>query len=177
MALAQEISPYFSKYKTRKHEMEKILGGIIWILVNGAQWHLLPREKFPSKSTCYYWFEKFRKSNILGIILFKLSSKNKRKKDSQINEAYIDATFTESKRGGDKVGGTKAGKGTKLFAIVSRDNKILHLSIENATLHESQFIIPIVEKIHKKIKPSILIGDKAYDSFPIQNQLQNFQVK
>jgi hypothetical protein len=29
MALPQEISPYFSKYKTRKHEMEKILGEII----------------------------------------------------------------------------------------------------------------------------------------------------
>lgn len=177
MALAQEISPYFSQYKTRRHEMEKILGGIIWILVTGSQWHLLPRETFPPKSTCYYWFEKFRKSNILGIILFNISSRNKRKKDSQINEAYIDASFTESKSGGDKIGGTKAGKGSKIFAIVSSDNRLLHLSLENATPHESQFVLPIIKKIHKKLKPLILIGDKAYDSFPIRCELNNLHVK
>ena len=177
MILAQEISPLFLSYKTRKHEMKNILGGIIWILVTGSQWHLLPRENFPPKSTCYYWFEKFRKNNILGIILFNMSSKNKKNKDYQIKEAYIDATFTESKRGGDKIGGTKAGKGTKLFAIVSRNNKILHLSLENATPHESKFILPIIEKMPKKLKPLILIGDKAYDSFPIKNQLQELEVK
>ena len=177
ITLAQEISPYFSSYKPRKHQMEKILSGIIWILITGSQWHLLPQEKFPPKSTCYYWFEKFRKNNILGVILFKISSKNKGNNDTQINEAYIDASFIESKRGGDKIGGTKAGKGSKVFAIISRDNKILHLSLESATPHESQFVLPIIEKMHKKLKPKILIGDKAYDSFPIQSQLQNFQVK
>ncbi len=104
MNLAQEISPLFLSYKTRKHEMKNILGGIIWILVTGSQWHLLPRENFPPKSTCYYWFEKFIKNNILEFILINMSSKNKKNKASQIKEVYIDTPFTESKREGDKIG-------------------------------------------------------------------------
>jgi len=84
MIIAQEISLLFLSYKTRKYEMKNILGGIICILVTGSQWHLLPRENFPPKSTCYYWFKKFRKINILGIILCNMSSKNKNNKDSKI---------------------------------------------------------------------------------------------
>ncbi len=51
------------------------------------------------------------------------------------------------------------------------------MSIENATPPESKFILPIIEKMPKKLKPLILIGDKAYDSFDIKNQLQELKVK
>ncbi len=176
MSLAQELAPFFSEFTPRKHQMSEILAGIIWILVTGAQWSFLPKGLFPPKSTCYYWYVKFRKKNLFGIILFRLSSSGSRKNNS-IEEAYIDASFTEAKTGGEKVGGTKAGKGSKLFAVLSRDNRILHLSLESATHHESQFALSIVKKIQNKLKPKNLIGDKAYSSFPLKNSLDKLKVK
>ena len=119
MDLAQELDPYFLMYEPRKHSMVEILGGILWILVSGAQWCLLPREIFPPKSTCYYWFNKFRKDRVLDMIMNKLNISDLK----IIDEAYIDATFTEAKQGGLKVGGTKAGKGSKIFAVISKEKK------------------------------------------------------
>lgn len=172
MKLAQELSPYFSNYKPRKHLMTEILGGIIWILVSGSQWSLIPREYFPPKSTCYYWFKKLKQDNAIEKILDDLNFSDKKFFD----EAYIDATFTEAKQGGEKVGKTKAGKGSKVFAVVSRDKNVLHLSIENATPHEASFVPKILREMKGKIKVLNLIGDKAYDSFPLKKEAKKFGI-
>lgn len=168
MKLAQELTPYFLNYKPRSHSMAEILGGIIWVLVSGSQWSLIPKDSFPPKSTCYYWFKKFKEDNTIENIL---ESLNFCKKEI-IEEAYIDATFTEAKQGGEKVGKTKAGKGSKVFAVVARNKDVLHLSIENATPHETSFVPKIIKKIKGKIRILNLIGDKAYDSFPLKNEVK-----
>jgi len=173
MDLAQELDPYFLKYEPRKHSMVEILGGILWILVSGAQWCLLPREIFPPKSTCYYWFNKFRKDRVLDMIMNKLNISDLK----IVDEAYIDATFTEAKQGGLKVGGTKAGKGSKIFAVISKEKKVLHLSIENASPHEALFVPSIITDINKKTKVLNLIGDKAYDSFPLKETAMKMGVQ
>ncbi len=38
------------------------------------------------------------------------------------------------------------------------------------------FILPIIEKTPKKLKPLIFIGDKAIGTFPIKNRLQELEV-
>jgi hypothetical protein len=53
--------------------------------------------------------------------------------NSFADDVLVNATFTEAKQGGEKVGGTKAGKGSKIFAVISKEKKVLHLSIENAS--------------------------------------------
>lgn len=170
MKLAQELTAYFLDYKPRKHSMTEILGGIIWILVSGSQWSLLPKKIFPPKSTCYYWFQKFKEDNIIENILESINLSKK----GIIEEAYIDATFTEAKQGGEKVGKTKAGKGSKIFAIVSREKNVLHLSIESGSPHETSFVPKIIDGIKNKIRILNLIGDKAYDSFPLKNEVKRY---
>ena len=173
MDCAQELAPFFSKYEPRNHSMAEILGGILWILVSGSQWCLLPREIFPPKSTCYYWFNKFRKDNNLDEIMNYLNIPDLK----TIEEAYVDATFTEAKQGGEKIGGTKAGKGSKVFAVISKEKKILHLSIENASPHEASFVPGIIKDINKKTKILNLIGDKAYDSHPLKQAAKKMGVQ
>lgn len=76
------------------------------------------------------------------------------------------------KKRGLLVGKTKRGKGTKIMAITDAAGAVLSISVHSASPHEvtlveqtllDRFIIP---------HPERLIGDKAYDSDPLDEKLR-----
>jgi len=59
---------------------------------------------------------------------------------------------------------TKRGKGTKIIALAD-DRSLPHaVSIESASLHESQLVAGVLGQSFLDTLPQRLIGDKAYDS-------------
>ena len=84
-------------------------------------------------------------------------------------ECFIDATFVMAKGGGAGIGPTKRGKGMKIMAIVDRHGLPLSVSTHAANHHEVQlcFDFYMIEA-----KPENLIGDRAYDSDPLGEELR-----
>ena len=69
------------------------------------------------------------------------------------------------------VGKTKRGKGTKIMAITDSNGLPMAATVGSASPHEIKYVNSTIESSFIKEKPKYLIGDKAYDSDPLDTQL------
>src|SRR5438128_5769781 len=120
-------------------ETRAVLNGILWILGTGAQWRELPK-KYPPYQTCHRRFQHWLREGKLERILRVLAEELQARGRLQLEEAFIDASFTGVKKGGLAVGPTKRGKGTKIIALADDHSLPLAVSIESASPHESQLV-------------------------------------
>ena len=88
-------------------------------------------------------------------------------------ECFIDATFVMAKGGGSEIGTTKRGKGMKIMAIVERHGLPLSVSTHAANHHEVRLVQLCFDFYMIEAKPENLIGDRAYDSDPLDEELRN----
>ena len=77
---------------------------------------------------------------------------------------YVDGTFVRGCLGGDKIGVTKAGKGSKIMAIVNKDSKPLAAIVTSANPHEITLLEQTLRDLPDIENPKIIVGDRAYDS-------------
>ena len=87
-------------------------------------------------------------------------------------ESFIDATFAAAKGGGDGMGLTKRGKGVKILAIVDRHGLPLSVSTHAANHHEVTLVQLSFDFYMLEAKPEHLIGDRAYDSDGLDDDLK-----
>src|SRR5256714_6715802 len=88
-------------------------------------------------------------------------------------EYFIDATFVMAKGGGLEIGATKRGKGMKIMAIVDRHGLPLSVSTHAANHHEVRLVQLWFDFYMIEAKPENLIGDRAYDSDPLDADLRH----
>ena len=69
------------------------------------------------------------------------------------------------------MGKTKRGKGSKIMAFSDGSSSPLALHTESASPHEVSLVGETLESGFLKEKPERLIGDKAYDSDPLDEAL------
>ncbi len=74
-------------------------------------------------------------------------------------------------KGGLAVGKTKRGKGTKIMAIAAGNSVPLAVTIDSASPHESKLVDETLAGSFLDELPEKLIGDKAYDSDPLDRHL------
>ena len=74
-------------------------------------------------------------------------------------------------KGGAGVGKTKRGKGTKLMAVADGAGFPVAISVGSASPHEVRLVEDTLDKRLLNEKPERLIGDRAYDSDPLDARL------
>ena len=77
------------------------------------------------------------------------------------------------KKGGRAVGKTKRGKGTKVMAVADRSGLPIAIHIAPAAPHEVTLVEATLASRFVLEAPQRLIGDKAYDSDPLDEQLRS----
>src|SRR5437867_4952887 len=77
-----------------------------------------------------------------------------------------------AKGGGLEIGATKRGKGMKIMAIVDRHGLPLSVSTHAANHHEVRLVQLCFDFYMIEAKPENLIGDRAYDSDPLDAELR-----
>jgi transposase len=70
------------------------------------------------------------------------------------------------------VGKTKRGKGTKLMAIADGSSLPLAVHAASASPHEITLVEETLSERFVEERPSKLVGDRAYDSDPLDAQLE-----
>jgi transposase len=75
------------------------------------------------------------------------------------------------KKRGLCVGKTKRGKGTKIMVIADRSGLAVAMHVASASPHEVKLAQATVERRFVEEVPERLIGDKAYDSDPLDESL------
>jgi len=71
------------------------------------------------------------------------------------------------------VGKTKRGKGTKIMAVADRSGLPIAISVGSASPHEVTLVETTLEARFTPEPPERLIGDKAYDSDPLDERLKD----
>jgi transposase len=149
----------------------QILEAVLWILNTGAQWHMLP-QCYPNYKTVHRRFQKWCREEILRDLLVDLANELRAENELDKSECFIDAIFASAKGGGEGVGKTKRGKGWKIMAIVDRHGLPLSVSTHAANHHEVTLVQLSFDFYLIETKPEKLIGDKAYDSDPLDEELK-----
>jgi serine phosphatase RsbU (regulator of sigma subunit) len=73
---------------------------------------------------------------VLESVLTTLVGHLQKRGELDLSECFIDATFVAAKSGGDCVGKTKRGKGTKLMAVADRSGLPVAAHAASASPHE-----------------------------------------
>ena len=89
-----------------------VLNGILWVLGTGAQWRELPK-KYPPYQTCHRRFQQWVREGQLERILHALAEELQARGKLQLEEAFIDASFTGAKKGASRSGPPNPAKGRK----------------------------------------------------------------
>jgi transposase len=148
-----------------------VLEAVLWILNTGAQWHMLP-QSYPNYKTVHRRFQTWCHNEILREVLTDVANELREKGALDEEECFIDATFVMAKGGGADIGATKRGKGMKIMAIVDRHGLPLSVSTHAANHHEVRLVQLCFDFYMIEAKPENLIGDRAYDSDPLDEALR-----
>jgi len=148
----------------------RVLEAVLWILNTGAQWHMLP-QSFPNYKTVHRRFQHWCRQEVLRNVLTSLANTLREQGDIDERESFIDATFASAKGGGDGIGKTKRGKGVKIMGIVDRNGLPLAVCTHAANHHEVTLVQLTFDFYMIEAKPEKLIGDKAYDSDDLDDDL------
>jgi len=151
-------------------EKRRVLRGIFWILDNGAKWKALPRQ-YGKKSTVHRWFQKWVREGVFENIMRAAGRCVEENDGFRVYECFIDGTFAKAKGGGDGIGCTKAGKGVKIMVMTDAHGLPIAVDTTSARPHESQLVQRLFDFMLTDELPERLIGDKAYDSDPLDEQL------
>ena len=149
----------------------EVLDAVLWILNTGAQWHMLP-QCYPNYKTVHRRFQHWCRSEVLRNVLSDLANTLREQGDIDETESFIDATFASAKGGGQGIGKTKRGKGVKIMGIVDRHGLPIAVCTHAANHHEVTLVQLTFDFYMIEAKPEKLIGDKAYDSDNLDDDLK-----
>jgi transposase len=149
----------------------QVLEAVLWILNTGAQWHMLP-QSYPNYKTVHRRFQTWCRNEILRNILTDIANELRDNGALDERESFIDATFAMAKGGGAEIGPTRRGKGLKIMAIVDRHGLPLSVSTHAANHHEVRLVQLCFDFYMIEAKPENLIGDRAYDSDALDQELR-----
>ena len=149
----------------------KVLEAVLWILNTGAQWHMLP-QCYPNYKTVHRRFQQWCREEVLRNVLTDLANTLREQGEIDERESFIDAMFASAKGGGEGIGLTKRGKGVKIMGIVDRNGLPLAVSTHAANHHEVTLVQLSFEFYMIEAKPEKLIGDRAYDSDKLDEELR-----
>lgn len=148
------------------------LRGIFWVLDNGAKWKDLPR-RFGSKSAVHRWFTLWVRRRVFENIMRDAGQLVEERGGYRLYECFIDGTFSKARGGGDGVGLTKAGKGVKIMVLVDARGLPVAVDTCSASPHESKLVQGLFEFMLTLDAPERVIGDKAYDSDALDEELDD----
>lgn len=146
------------------------LRGIFWMLDNGAKWKDLPK-RFGSKSTVHRWFQTWVRDGVFERIMREAGRCVEERGGYRLYECFIDGTFAKARGGGDGIGCTKAGKGVKIMVLVDARGLPVAVDTTSASPHESRLVQRLFDFMLTEETPARVIGDKAYDSDRLDEQL------
>jgi len=149
----------------------RVLEAVLWILNTGAQWHMLP-QGYPNYKTVHRRFQQWCREEVLRKYSRILRMRCARKARSMSRNASSMPRSHPRRAVAKEIGPTRRGKGVKIMAIVDRHGLPLSVSTYAANHHEVTLVQLSFEFYMIEAKPENLIGDRAYDSDPLDEQLR-----
>lgn len=157
-------------------DSRRVFEALLFVLHTGIQWKPLP-QTFPPKSTVHDYLTQWSPRRAFRVLLARVVRQLIERGRLDLEACFIDATFAPAKGGGEAVGLTKKGKGSKLQLIVDAQGVPLGVSVAAASTGEPQMVQGTLELFAPEAAPERLVGDKAYDSDPLDETLAELGIE
>ena len=176
------IAPLFEKsdeIQTRSRpprSAREVLNGVLWILRSGARWADLP-ERFPPYQTCHRRFQGWVKDGRLKKVLETLAQDLLERGKLDLSETFIDGTFVSAKKGALK---WERPSGAKVRRSWQWQTALVFLSPSTRNLlrpTKSNLSNELSTERFTDERPRKIIGDKAYDSDPLDKELKKLDIE
>jgi transposase len=159
-----------------RRSAREVFEAVLFMLHTGIQYRYLPAG-FPPKSTVHAylkrWCQEQRFRNLLALLIVRLRETGR----LDLRRGFIDATFAQAKCGGDGIGLTRKGKGTKLQIVTDAQGVPLGLSVAPATSGEPQMVQQTLAFSNEEWLPTQLVGDRGYDSDALDFMLEDMGIE
>ena len=97
-------------------DSREVLNGILWILRTGAQWSEMP-SRYPPYQTCHRRFQQWRKSGVMDRLLQALAQDLERRGKINLEECFIDGSFSPAKKGALESGKPSGARGLRSWQL------------------------------------------------------------
>lgn len=148
----------------------RTIDGILYMLVTGCRWQDLPRE-YGAPTTAWRRLQRWGENGVWERIWRAALAALDQHGQINWSIAFLDGSFVPAKKGGDKVGLTKKGKGTKLMLVIDGSGLPLGFHLESANIAEVRLAEATLDTIavprprgRPQQRPEKLVADRAYDS-------------
>jgi transposase len=153
-----------------------VFEAILFILHTGIQWKYLPRT-FPPKSTVHDYLQLWSSNQAFRKLLSQVIRSLVQTGRIDLDQCFVDATFTPAKGGGAAVGLTRKGKGSKIQLIVDNQGVPLGAAVDAASCGETAMVQQTLNLFDSQAQPERLIGDKAYDCDALDETLAELGIE
>ena len=130
-------------------------------------------QSYPNSKTVHRRFQTWCCNEILRLVLTDVANELRENGALDIKECFIDATFVMAEGNASQFRTTNRGKGMKIMAIVDSHGFFHSVGLSAAKHHEVRLVQLCFDFYMIEAKPENLIGDRAYDSDPLDEELRN----
>ena len=155
----------------------EVLNGVLWILRSGARWKDLPAH-FPPSQTCHRRYQTWVRSGALRAVLETLAEDLRAAGRIDLSECYVDGTFIVAKKGGQPWVPPSGPRARSSWQWQTLPVFLSPSTQPSARPAEVTLVQATLAARFLAAQPERLIGDKAYDSDPLEAQLaaQNIEM-
>ncbi len=151
-------------------DTREVLNGVLWILRTGAQWRELP-SMYPPYQTVHGRFQQWVRSGQLEKALRILTEKLRQEGELNPDEGWIDGSFAVAKKGALQWAKPSGAREPRSWPSPPETAFLWPVTIDSASPHESKLVDETLAGSFLDELPEKLIGDKAYDSDPLDRHL------
>ena len=145
----------------------RVISGIVHVLKSGCRWCDCPPEYGPA-TTIYNRFVRWAQRGIWENLCWQRAIY--RHADDRFHARESAPLGSRRKRGEQKqaVGRSRGGRNTKIHALADAKGRLLAILLTGGEAHDC----PIAERLIRRVKrPKRMLGDKAYDSAELRQEL------
>jgi transposase len=177
-AFIQPLLPPPARTGRPRADDRRTIEGILYILITGCRWQDLPCE-YGASTTVWRRLKRWGEEGLWEHIWRAALAALDQRGQLDWSMAFLDGSFVPAKKGGEKVGLTKKGKGTKWMLVVDGNGLPLGFHLDSATTAEVKLAEQTLDTIRvprlrgrPRQRPTKLVADRAYDSNGLRRALR-----
>jgi transposase len=169
-ALIQPLLPPPARTGRPRVDDRRTIEGILSVLITGCRWQDLPRQ-YGAPTTVWRRLKRWGEAGIWERIWRATLAALDLHGQLDWTMVFLDGSFVPAKKGGDKVGLTKKGKGTKWMLVIDGHGLLLGFHLDSAQLTEVRLAERTLDTVavarpreRPRQRPKKLVTDRGNDS-------------
>ncbi|MFI5271573.1 MAG: IS5 family transposase [Ktedonobacterales bacterium] len=169
-AFIQPFVPPPARTGRPRADDRRTMEGMLYVLITGCRWPDLPRE-YGAPTTVWRRLKRWGEAGVWERIWRTALAALDRQGKLDWSMSFLDGSFAPAKNGGEKVGLTRKGTGTKWMLVVDGNGLPLGFHLDSAKMAEVTLAEQTLDTIRvarprgrPKRRPEKLVADRGYDS-------------